>query len=192
MFLMSGQYGMGVGAKQSDDPVKITDTEVVSKWQGATKEQETSYSASVQDVLATESSSGLSLGGDLDIGPIKFGGSQKITVTQGETATDGMTLKIGYKNSSAATLRHDWSLGASISDDHLNLEDPNGQAYPPFVEVFQDKAFGSFMFRDPSAPCSVPLCVSASLGAKPQLLAPTPMVAPSRRPVIRPGAVAKP
>jgi hypothetical protein len=192
MFVMSGEYGMGVGAKQSDDPVKLTDSDIITKWQGATKDQETSYTASVQDVLATQSSSGLSLGGDLDIGPIKFGGSQKITVALGEIATDGMTLKIGYKNSSAAKLQQDWSLGASISDDHLNLKGANGQAYMPFVEVFQDKAFGSFMFRDPSAPCSVPLCVSASLGPKPMFAAPTPTVGPNRRPAVRPGVVAKP
>jgi hypothetical protein len=192
MFLMSGEYGMGVGAKQSDEPVKITDSEITTRWQEAKKDQETSYSASVQDVLATQSSSGLSLGGDLDIGPIKFGGSQKITVTQGEIATDGMTLKIGYKNSSGTKLQQDWSLGASLSDDHLNLKDPHGTPYQPFVEVFQDKAFGGFMFRDPSAPCSIPLCVTATLGPKPVFAAPTPSVAPNRRQAIRPGAVAKP
>jgi hypothetical protein len=192
MFVMSGTYGMGVGAQQGDDPVKISDAEIISRWAQATRDQETSYTASVQDILATNSSSGLSLGGDLDIGPIKFGGSQKITVTQGETATDGMTLKIGYKNSSATKLQQDWSLGASISDDHLHLKDAHGQAYQPFVEVLQDKAFGGFMFRDPSAPCSIPRCVTATLGPKPVFAAPTPTVGPNRRTAIRPGAVAKP
>ena len=31
MFVMSGEYGMGVGAKQSDDPVKLTDSELPAK-----------------------------------------------------------------------------------------------------------------------------------------------------------------
>jgi hypothetical protein len=56
-------------------------------------------------------------------------------------------------SSNATQLQQTWTRQASIGDDHIGLKDNSGQSYLPFVEIFQDKAFGGFMYREPAAQC---------------------------------------
>ena len=104
----------------------------------------------MQDVLSTSESAGITIGaGKKPIGAGKKDGpinlSDSITVSKGSSLTQGPTLGITYKTSTATKNQNDTSVEGSILDNTLTL------GYDPLVEIYQDDVFGTAMFRDPNA-----------------------------------------
>ncbi len=111
----------------------------------------TTYSSTVEEVLSTESSQGMTLSGKGSPG-VDIGFSASITLSSGSSLSTKTDMKVSYKDSTATQHREDVTVEGLIADN-VN------RGYQPLVEVYQDSIFGSLMYRDPNAPCNpMPLC----------------------------------
>lgn len=155
--ILSDFYGMPEQANSSSEPDTLNLQDVTKYWQKATQTNRTTYASSVMAVEATEAGSGLTMGASAQGGEgqdvINLGFSQDMKVSSGETDGSGGKMTITYTNATATTTEQDWTIDGTISDRHTNLVDPvTSQPYRPYVEVYQDRDFGGFMYRDPGAP----------------------------------------
>ena len=120
----------------------------------------TSYSASVEEVLATESSQGMTLSGKGSPG-VDIGFSTSITLSSGSSLSTKTDMKVSYKDSTATMHKQDVTVEGLIGDNA-------NRGYQPLVEVYQDSLFGSLMYRDPNAPCNpMPRCAMLTVTANP-------------------------
>lgn len=161
-------YGMPASANPNSQPDAINLQDVTKFWNKATQTNKVTYGSTVMSIEATDSSSGLTLSGDVKGGEgsdsIDLGLSQGFSLESGETDTGHATMAITYTNSTATTTEQDWTIDGTISDTHTNLVDPStNQPYRPYVVVYQDLDFGGFMYQDPGAPCLSGRCCKSVL-----------------------------
>jgi hypothetical protein len=114
-----------------------------------------SYQTSVTSVVGFSWSAGITLGGNYSLEGLNAGITSGITVTQGYQNTTGTQMKISYTASTAATSTNATTISGTFSDDH-DFDTPACQAnsnacYSPYVNVYLDELFGSYMFSDPDA-----------------------------------------
>ena len=158
LLVSSQEYGVPLTGPESDNSLDI---QVITSNSITLTDQNTrTYASTVEDIVSTTSSSGLTLGGtDSAIPVIDIGLSDSVSLKSGSVLDKALTMTLTYRNSSATTFRLD-ALTEGVIDDGIR------RAASPHVEVYSDDAFGSLMFRDPDAPCSpMPSCRSiAPLG----------------------------
>jgi len=132
-------------------------------WSNSTQYTDTataSYSSSVEEVLSTESSQGMTLSGKGSPG-VDIGFSTSITLSAGSSLSTKTDMKFTYKDSTATMHKEDVTVEGLIGDN-------TNRGYQPLVEVYQDSIFGSLMYRDPNAPCSpMPLCAITAVNPNP-------------------------
>ena len=128
-------------------------------WSNSTQYTDTNtatYNSSVEEVLATEGSQGMTLSGKGSPGGVDIGFSTSITLSSGSSLSNKTDMKFTYKDSTATMHKEDVTVEGLIGDN-VN------RGYQPLVEVYQDSIFGSLMYRDPQAPCNpMPLCAIIS------------------------------
>ena len=164
LLVASQEFGIPVTGSGSENSLDIQ--VITSDAETITDQNTTTYASTVEDVLATTSSMGMTFGLNTSsiFGPFNLGLSNAVTLKAGSSLDSSLTMTLTYKNSTATTHRTDIQTEGVI-DDGVN------RGYSPHVEVYQDDNFGSLMFRDPDAVCSpMPSCRStAPLGPSPQL-----------------------
>ena len=125
------------------------DIKTIASTQQTTTDQSTqTYTATVEDIVATTGSTGLNWGvstGSI-ITDLTFGFTDTVTLKQGSSIDTTKNMVLTYKNSSVTTYRQDIGFEGSVNDT-VN------RGYTPQVEVYRDKIFGGLMFRDPTAQC---------------------------------------
>ncbi len=164
---VSTATGTGEG---SDKFISIGD--VTSNITTATNTDTMTYASTVEDIVATQWSTGITFGekggtesnangenlnpADLDVGL-----SDQITLKQGSTTDASQSMALTYKDSTAQTYRVDVTDAGSI-------DDTTARAQTPYVEIYRDSLFGGFMLRDPYAACSpMPGCQTTAGPAGP-------------------------
>jgi len=152
----SQEYGIPVVGPQTENSLDIQT--ITSSAETVTNQNTATYASTVEDIVATNWSVGLTFG--LNTGsvfnPFQFGLSDSVTLKAGSSTDKSLTMTLTYKNSSATTYRTDIQTEGKIDDD-------TNRGYSPHVEVYQDDIFGTYMFRDPDAQCSpTPGCRSAA------------------------------
>jgi hypothetical protein len=125
------------------------DIQTIASTQQTTTDQSTdTYTSTVEDIVATTESTGLTWG--VSTGPIitylTFGFTDTITLKKGSSIDTTKKMVLTYRNSTVTTQREDIGFEGSINDT-VN------RGYEPSVEVYRDKIFGGLMFRDPTARC---------------------------------------
>ncbi len=155
-----GARGQEWGAPQqygttSEGSVRSLDLQdITSQQETVTTQSTATYSATAEDIVASTQSAGMNIGettaGTIPL--ISLGLSESVTLKQGSSTDTGVTMNLTYKNSSATSYRQDVQTEGVINDT-VN------RGYTPTVETYLDLVFGSFMFRDPNAPCNpMPRC----------------------------------
>jgi hypothetical protein len=142
-------YGVPLVGTESD---KSLDIQVITSNSITVTDQNTaSYASTVEDVVSTSWSQGITIGGGIP--DAHLGLSESVTLKSGSSTDNALTMTLVYKNSSATTNRIDVQTEGAINDGVRRADSPQ-------VEVYFDDAFGSLLFRDPKAPCSpMPACV---------------------------------
>ncbi|HJT97874.1 MAG TPA: hypothetical protein VJ696_06125 [Rhodanobacteraceae bacterium] len=164
LMVASQEYGIPVVGPQTENSLDIQT--ITSDAETVTNTDTVTYASTVESILATSWSAGITFG--LNTGsvfsPFNFGLSDSVTLKAGESVDTAMTMSLNYKNSSATTFREDIQTEGRIDDD-------TNRGYSPHVEVYRDDIFGSLVFRDPDATCSpLPECRSvAPLGPSTQV-----------------------
>jgi hypothetical protein len=143
----SQEYGIPATGPQSENSLDIQ--KITSTSRTVTNQNTVTYASTVEDIVSTTSSSGITVGGGPGAGipVVDIGLSDSVTLTQGSSTDKSLTMALTYQNSSATTFRTDVQTEGFVDDNIRRVQVPH-------VEVFQDDAFGSLMFRDPDAPCS--------------------------------------
>ncbi len=136
-------YGRPAPGTAIQDPRSLDIQEKWSSWTQTTDTTSANFKATVQDILSTSQSAGITIGAGSKTDPINL--SDSITLSKGSSLTQGTTMGITYKDSTATKNQNDTSVEGSIVDNSLNL------GYDPLVEIYQDEVFGTAMFRDPTA-----------------------------------------
>ncbi|HUO99484.1 MAG TPA: hypothetical protein VMU01_12505 [Rhizomicrobium sp.] len=152
LMVPSQEYGIPLTGPASDNSLDIQ--VITSNSETVTDTNTTTYTSTVDDIVSTTSSSGITLGGGPGGGipVVDIGLSNSVTLKSGSVTDTQLTMQLTYKNSSATTNRLD------VQTEGL-IDDGIKRAAAPHVEVYSDDAFGSLMFRDPDAPCSpMPAC----------------------------------
>jgi hypothetical protein len=171
LLVASQEYGIPVTGPQSENSLDIQ--VITSNSETVTDQNTVSYASTVEQVVGTTSSVGLTVGGGPGGGipVVDIGLSDAVTLKHGSSLDKSVTMTLTYKNSSATTYETDVQTEGVIDDNVRRVSAPH-------VEVYRDDAFGSLMFRDPDAVCSpLPNCRAvAPLGPtseKPHLKRPT-------------------
>jgi hypothetical protein len=157
------QTGTGV-----DSPVSIGT--VTSNLTGIGDSNTSTYTSTVEDIVATSESQGITLGVK---GPLDLGLNNQITLKQGSSIDTSQTMTLTYKDSTAMMYRSD------VTDDG-SIDDTVNRGYWPQVEIWQDSLFGSFLFRDPNAPVAPSSPTTATLESHPTA---QPLIVPAQQPV---------
>ena len=157
-----GARGQEWGAPQqngttSQGSVRSLDLQdITSQQETVTTQSTATYSATAEDIAASTQSAGMNIG-ETTAGTIPRRCSPQRV---GQTPQAGIEhrhgranhLNLTYKNSSATSYRQDVQTEGRTNDT-VN------RGYTPTVETYLDLVFGSFMFRDPNAPCNpMPRC----------------------------------
>jgi hypothetical protein len=168
---VSTATGTGEG---SDRFVSIGD--VTSTVSTTTDTDTTTYSSTVEDIVATKWSTGITFGEKGGTANLDLGLKDQITLQQGSTSDTSQTMAMTYKDSSAQTYRIDVADAGGVDDTVV-------RAQTPYVEIYRDSLFGGFMFRDPYAACSpMPACQATAGPAGPIIAKPVAPVAVGRPP----------
>jgi hypothetical protein len=160
----SQEYGIPVVGPPTENSLDIQT--ITSNSETVTDQNTSTYASTVEDIVSTNWSSGITFG--LNTGtvfkPFNFGLSDSVDLKAGSSTDKSLTMQLTYTNSSATLHRVDIQTEGKIDDD-------TNRGYTPHVEVYQDDLFGSYMFRDPDAKCSpMPACRStAPLGSSTQV-----------------------
>jgi hypothetical protein len=143
----SQEYGIPVVGPQTENSLDIQT--ITSNAETVTDQNTSTYASTVEDIVSTTSSVGITFG--LNTGsvfnPFNFGLSDSVSLKPGSSTDKSLTMLLTYKNSTATTHRTDVQTEGKIDDD-------TNRGYSPHVEVYQDDIFGTYMFRDPDAQCS--------------------------------------
>ena len=142
----SEEYGVLLGNSMGEQSLDIQQT--ISDTVSTTDSNTAAYTATVEDILATSQSAGITLGGSSgpNVPVIDVGLTQTNTLKQGSTLDTPTGMVVTYKNSTATSFKTDVQVEGNV-DDNVNRV-----SYTPRFEVWQDDAFGGLMFRDPDAP----------------------------------------
>jgi hypothetical protein len=155
----------------------ITLSKIDSTQTSVTTQSTQTYAATAEDIVATTTSQGLSLGLNTSAlnSALSLGLTSQVTLKQGSSSDTSQTMTLTYKNSSVTTNRVDVAVTGTIADCP-----PTGngvcvaRAYAPQVTVYLDNVFGGLMFVDPGAPCEPqPACrIALPVGPQPVSNAP--------------------
>jgi hypothetical protein len=180
------EYGTPPGG-EGDHYISVGDTESTADTQ--TDTDTTTYASTVEDIVATKWSAGITFSATSNSAPslLGLGLKNKVTLQQGSTIDTSQTMALTYKDSTAQTYRIDNTVAGTI-------DDTTARAQSPYVEIYRDSLFGSFMFRDPYAACSpMPACQATAAPAGPIIAKPVLPVAAVGQPTTPGGSiVAKP
>jgi hypothetical protein len=141
---------------QQQRSVQQTESEITTTSYSSTA----TYSSTVEDILATSTSQGLSVGassGNL-MSSVSLSVSNSFTLKQGSNSDTSNSLKVTYSNSNATGNTTQYQATGTVSDD-------TWRGYTSYEEPYQDAIFGTLMFRDLYAPCASKLPCSAGLSA---------------------------
>jgi len=143
LFLPEQGYGI---SPISGDEQSIDLKQINSEQATLTTQSTQTYSATVEDIVATSQSAGLKIGVNAPIPSLTLGLSNDYTLKQGSTTDTAQSMILTYKNSTANSYRTDIAVEGSI-DDKVNRV-----KYQPRVVVYLDKLFGGLIPVDPDAP----------------------------------------
>jgi hypothetical protein len=137
--------------------------------QGMAKSTAQEYDMTVTDTVGSSQFAGFDY---------SFAGSNlTYTVTDGESHTSVNQVQMQFTDSTAVTTSTTTSSGAQLNDEDNVFQSQQGADCPkchdplvarPRVAVYLDRTFGTFMFQDPDAPCSLALC-NSSIVANPRI-----------------------
>jgi hypothetical protein len=133
-----------------------------------THNQAASYEASVEDVTSNKWSENITLGtgsNTATAGVLNLGLSASVTLTQGNSTTTSSKMTISYQQSNETTTQTTTTIQGLLNDDHSSLS-----PMPASANIFFDKTFGGYLFQDPAACGTSPLCgakIATSSAANP-------------------------
>jgi hypothetical protein len=136
--VMADDYGTGLGVDGGPgEPLSPKLDQVVTYTNVMTTTNVATYNATVTDAVTTSLMNTLTLSA--------YGFNFAPSSTDANTTTNVTGWTVTYQASFAATVSSSIGIEGMLADDH-----PTAQYQPVFV--FQDSAFGGFMFQDPNAP----------------------------------------
>jgi hypothetical protein len=125
------------GTALDGQPLNQSLSNVITYANVSTATNVATYNASVTDAFMTSDSGGVTFS--------LYGFSFGLNFSQSGSTSNVNTWAVTFQSSFAATVQSSIGIQGLLSDDH-----PTAQF--PAVFMFQDTAFGGFMFQDPAAP----------------------------------------
>jgi N-acetylneuraminic acid mutarotase len=141
-FIAQGATNYGVDPSSLTDD-KVTIQQMLTTTTVSSAQTNSSYNATVTDVVQSSSSFGANASG--------YGFNIGDTLTNTETQTTKTTWTVTLNTTQTATAASSVTVTGTL-DDHHGLMGTTALPYQPYVQLYQDSVFGSLVFVDPTAP----------------------------------------